>query len=260
MRAFLRLTLAGAAALLVGSATSHAAPITFTGSSGALSASVIFDVVGGNLQVTLTNTAANPATMVPADVLTAVFFDVTGNPTLSRISAVLGTGAVTRNGAGIPGSGTDPGGVVGGEWAYTGGGGTLGSGVTQTQGISSSGLGIVGPPDRFPGSDLEPPASPDGIQYGIIGSGAYNPNPGLSANTVIQSSVVFTLGNIPGGFDPSTAISNIRFQYGTATSEPSFPGGGGPPPGVIPVPPSVALMALGGLGLALAGLRRRFAV
>src|SRR5262249_52759787 len=51
-----------------------ALPVTFTGSSGSLAASATFDdSVAGTLKVTLTNTSSADV-LVPANVLTAVFF------------------------------------------------------------------------------------------------------------------------------------------------------------------------------------------
>ena len=92
--------------------STSAAPITFSASSGNLAASATFEVVGGNLQVTLTNSSLFDV-LVPADVLTGMFFDVNGAaPVLTPVSAILGLGSVVIFG------GTDPGDVVGGEWAY----------------------------------------------------------------------------------------------------------------------------------------------
>lgn len=74
-------------------------------------------------------------------------------------------------------------------------------------------------------------------------------------------------------FDPARPFVVLYSRFGSSATEPGFvnndgfeewavrraddPGGG--PGGVVPVPPSVALMGLGGLGLALAGIRRRLA-
>src|SRR5581483_9503582 len=145
--------------LLFASAAS-AAPITFAGSSGTHSASVSFDISGSNLLVTLTNTAAAD-TLIPTDLLNAVFFTITGDPLLTRGSAVLAGGSTVENGV------SDPGGVVGGEYAYV-------NGINQyggNQGLSSTGLGIFGPGDVFPGSNLAGPPDPDGPQYGLASMG-----------------------------------------------------------------------------------------
>jgi hypothetical protein len=194
-----------------------ATPVTFTGSSGNRSASADFSIVGGNLQVVLTNTSLFDVT-VPVEVLTAVFFDLVSNPTLSRVSALLASGSTVS-------FGSSNGGDVGGEWAYKAG---LGSSSPATQGISSVGLSLFGPGDRFnPLSNLQGPASPDGLQYGITSAGdnlGTGNAPVTGGNALIQDSVVFTLSGLPGGFDPSTAVSNVSFQYGTALTEPNIPG------------------------------------
>jgi uncharacterized protein (TIGR03382 family) len=241
---------AALAAGLCAASGALATSATFSGSSGALAASVRFDVTGSTLQVTLTNTSTHDV-MVPADVLTAVFFDVS-SPALSltRTRAVLGAGStVFFPPAGFP-TGVDSNGEVGGEWAYDSGlAGTPGGGH---YGISSSGLNWFGPPNLFPGDNLQGPDSPDGIQYGITSAGdnpATGNAPVTGSNALIHNSVVFTLGNLPAGFDPNSRISNITFQYGTATDEPSFHGNSTPTPG------AAALLSLGLLGFA--GRRRR---
>ena len=209
------------AALLVPCAA-HATAITFTGSDAAgRAASVTFDTSGTSLLVTLTNTALYDSE-VPVDILTGVFFDLSGNAALS-----VGTGSVVlAGGSTVKGNGglTDAGGVVGGEWAYLGGGGVLSYGARQ--GISSTGLGVFGPGDRFPGSDLESPDSPDGIQYGITTAFdlAANDNGGISDTGLIKNSVLITLPGLPAGFNPFTSVSNVTFQYGSELSEPSLRG------------------------------------
>ena len=212
-------------------ASAAAAPITFTGSSGSFAASVTFATSGSDLIVTLTNTSAADV-LVPVDVLTGVFFDVTGSALgLTRTSAIVPLGSTVFYGP------VDPGNVVGGEWAYNSG---LSGPGGRGYGISSSGLGLFGPPDCFPGTDLQPPASPDGLQYGITSAGdnLVTGNAAVTGNNaLIQNQVVFTLGGLPAGFDPAARILNVLFQNGTDLSEPSYPG--------IPEPTSLTLLALG---------------
>lgn len=216
------------------------AQVTFAAASGTRAASAVFDVVSGNLQVTLANTSAFDV-LVPVDVLTAVFFDITGNPLLSRFSGILTTGSAVLFGT------TDPGGVVGGEWAYVNSASGAPGGARQ--GISSSGLGIFGSGNRFPGNDLQPPTDPDGLQYGITSAGD-NPLTGnapvTGSNALIKNSVTFALGALPQGFS-LTQIGNVSFQYGTSLSEPFIP---------VPEPESYAMM-LAGLGLLGFVARRR---
>lgn len=214
-----------------------AAPITFTATVGSRSASSTFEVAGNDLVVTLTNTSPSDA-LFPVDILTAVFWDVTGPAiNLTPVSAVLNTGSVVHFG------GTDPGGVVGGEWAYSGV--LVGEPAGNDYGISSVGLGLFGPGDLFPGNNLQGPESPDGLQYGITTAGdnvATGNTPVTGANALIQNSVVLRLSGLPDGFDPATRIGNVIWQYGTDLSDPR-----------IPEPTSLALLALG----SLLAIRRR---
>src|SRR5262245_33527096 len=105
-----------AVATVVAVGSASATPIVWTGSSGSLAAQVTFNVSGNDLLVTLANTStADPS--VPADILTGVFFTIPGAPSLGRVSAVLTAGSSVIHG---PATSTDPGNVVGGEWAYLG--------------------------------------------------------------------------------------------------------------------------------------------
>jgi hypothetical protein len=96
---------------------------------------------------------------------------------------------------------------------------------------------LFGSQDLFPGSNLQGPDAPDGLQYGITSAGddtGTGNTPVTGENALIKNSVVFTLSGLPVGFDPSASISNVVFQYGTALDEPHFPG--------IPEPATLALM------------------
>lgn len=242
--------------------TSPAQALIVTGTNGSnLSASADFEIVGTNLQITLTNTASVTASD-PGQVLTAIFFSMNGTAgvNLGSSSAVVpGTSSVVNN-AGVANP-TDPGGVVGGEWAYKTGlaAGTLP--MNASTGISSAGFNVFGPGDRFPGSDLQPPTSPDGVEYGLVpisyvqGSG----NGGLSTQNVIRNSVIFTLvGNFTAA--DLLSITNGGFQYGTALggTEPFIPFTPGPP---ADVPEPFSFIVWSVLGATWAGVsvvRRRW--
>ena len=217
-----------------------AAPVTLSGSADHLAASVTFDTSGNDLIVTLTSTSSSDV-MVPNDVLTTVFFDVDlPEPvSLTPVSAVLGPGSSVLFG------GTDPGGVVGGEWAYADN--LSGAPADMGYGISSAGLDLFGPHDRFPGDNLQGPASPGGIQYGITSAGddpTTGNTPVTGKNALIQNEVICTLSGLPGGFDPAARITNVSWQYGTGFDGPGF---------FAPEPASLSLLVLGGL----AAMRRR---
>ena len=219
-------------------------PYTFSTSSGTLAASADFTLSGTHLIVTLTNTSSSDV-LVPTDVLTAVFFTLAGNPSLGRVSAVLGAGSsVFYDPDGQPADG-----IVGGEWAYL-------SGIVApggaNQGISSSGLGLFGGAN-FPGSDLANPLALDGLQYGILSAGdnTATGNPGgiLGSGGLIKNSVVFTLSGLTEAFvaDAST-ITNISFQYGTDLAEPNIP--------TVPEPATMLLLGFGLIGMAAFARRK----
>ena len=238
---FARLCAIGFAAIAL---EANAIPVTFSGSSGSFAASVSFDLIGGQLKVVLTNTSAADV-LVPTDVLTAVFFNIAGNPTLNRVSGISG-GNTYLNGAVVNPAGT----VVGGEWAYL-------NGLSQysaNSGISSSGLGIFGPPDLFPGPNLSGPVSPAGLQYGLTSAGniVTTGNAAVLGNELTKNFDTFWLDGLPLGFTLAS-ISNVTFQYGTALDEGHFGGLNG---NGIPEPSTIALLGLGLVGFAVARRRR----
>lgn len=228
-----------------------AAAYTISFSSGGLAAQVDFTVVGGNLQVVLTNTSAGDV-LVPANVLTALFFDINGIGPLTPISALITAGSTVFYGS-FP-----AGGNVGGEWAY--GSGLGGAPGGATEGISSSGFGLFGA-SNFGGPDLDPPGAVDGLNWGIVSAGdnSATGNTGVTNNPLVKNSVTFVLSGIPGGFNPSAGnVFNVAFQYGTSLTEPSS-GCVGPScfPTITPEPSTLAMLAVGLLGLAGAARRMR---
>lgn len=221
-------------------------PLVFTGSQGNLSAAASFEIMPfNNLRLVLTNTSSHDV-FAPSEVFTALFFDIAGDPNLTPVSAVVAPGSAVWFG------GTDPSGIVGGEWAYRSGLSGAPSGAQQ--GLSSVGLGLFGPADRFPGSNLQGPTSPDGLQYGLTSAGddpATGNAPVTGNYALIDNSVIFILAGLPTGFSLSD-ISNVSFQYGTDLSESNFhddPPTGAPEPGsAVLATIGVALLAAGILG------------
>jgi hypothetical protein len=200
------------------SALASADSVSFNASQANLAASATFENSGSNLIVTLTNTSTFDV-LVPADVLTCLFFDVDGAAlNLTPVSAVLGSGATVLFG------GSDPGGVVGGEWEWEESF-TNPAPRGSDYGIGSSGLGLFGAGEMFPGTNLQGPADVDGLQYGMVSAGddpATGNTPVTGTNALIKNEVVFTLSGLPGGFDVHS-ITNVNWQYGTALTEPNIP-------------------------------------
>ncbi|OWY68872.1 hypothetical protein B7486_23530 [cyanobacterium TDX16] len=224
-----------------------AGSVIFTGSgmnamngNNPIAGSVEFEVSANALIVTITNTAKSDVE-VPSDVLTGAYWSMDiGASSLTRTSGLLAPGSSVFYDL----DGQPAGGVVGGEWAYKSGLSFNGA----AYGISSSGLGLFGPGDLFPGPDLAPPPNPDGLNYGLLSAGdnAATGNGGITGSGgLIKNAVVFTLTGLPGNFTLDS-ISNVQLQYGTSLSEPRLT--------TVPEPGTVTLLGLAGLVL----LGRRF--
>jgi len=244
---------AGIAVLTLASVMTPAnAAVTFSGHAAGNdagetnSATVTFALtVSGtttDLVVTLTNTANYKPNDGP-DMLTAVFFTLTGDPTLSKISALLNTNSVgVENGATL----TVPGGVVGGSWAYAAG--LSGAPGGANEGISAAGFSWFGPGNLFPGSALPGDSGPDGVGGALttaVDDGSKY-NGGLKGRPFIMDSAVFTLGDVPASFNLSQ-ISGVGFAYGTMPDQ------------IIATVPEPSAIALAGAGLLFVGVfgRRR---
>jgi len=247
------LILAALALLLGGVGQAKADFVTFIGSgndggqgSGTnLSASVTFDLSGTNLTVTLQNTTVNSAGGVyhNADVLTAVYWQSPSTLGATPVSAALGSGSSL-----IETGGTDRDGPLGGNWQYATGSRTY-AGKTINQGIESSGLDIFGD-GNFGGTSQHL----DGSGWGIISTSDTTAADGaLNTSPFVRDTVVFTLKVNPG--TTLSDLTNVVFQYGTSSGEPSF--SGTPSTSVVPAPPTFILAAAGILGLLPYAWRRR---
>jgi hypothetical protein len=236
-------------AFMAAASPALASPITYSFLSGDRAAQVEFVRSGSDLIVTLTNTSTADA-LVPTDILTAVFFDVSGNPLLTRTSALVPLSSSVL--VGNSGADVTPGDrVVGGEWSYLN---SISDPPGHNEGISSTGVGTFGPGNRFPGANLQGPTSPDGVQYGITSAGdnLLTGNGGLSGEHLIKNAMVFTLSGF--GSEPDAVITAARFLYGTSLDEPQFEGTVGT---IVPEPSAIVLAAVGLASVGLIRLRKR---
>jgi hypothetical protein len=260
-------TALGAAVVAFACSAAQATPVQFSASGVAagipVAAQASFTISGNTLTVVLRNTSpahAGATQDVPGSTLTGVLFDLTGNPALLPVSALIAPGSIVQadkcDAAACTLSTTD----VGGEWGYE-------AGIFShdaDRAIASSGYlttGLAGNVGNFhngaAGPNLDNPASLDGINFGIISAAAgFDPNGGLNKDPLIRDSVVFTLTGVQGLSEAD--ISHVSFQYGTSWSEaniggqPSCTACGLPRDDQVPEPAPLGyiLGALGMIGVA----------
>jgi len=184
--------------------------IVFEGNSGNLSAKVLFWQEGTQLKFQLFNMSGTSIS-AEQDVLTALFFTVANQPTLTPVSVVLAAGSTILRPVSLPPDGVS----VGGEWAYKHAtvksiGLEYGVSVTQYN-------GIFGQTNRFPG----PIIGGNGNNFSNVGHGLIGPGgTSLTKFPLISSSVIFTLDGLPETFDLLTDIMNVWFQYGPSHNSP----------------------------------------
>jgi MYXO-CTERM domain-containing protein len=247
-----------AAALALSYAATSASATTFTtspfiGSSGSLQASATFaydsTVGGGTLTVTLENTATVPG-VGAANLLGAVLFNLTGNPTLTPVSALLGSDGALLNFTGTAYTGS----LVAADGFYSAFDATgIHNGsvnVGQNYIISAVGYGVTVAPStgNFPG----------GTTYPNIDGGNFIMTPALPVGghtssqqdtPLVSGAMIFTFSGVGTGLTASS-ITNVAFQYSTTL--------GSPIPAVsTPEPSTLAIAGLGALGLFGYGIRRR---
>lgn len=216
-----------------------AVPITFTGSdttgaNGTRSANVSFEIVGGNLQVTLANTAAQPTANYDATYsLLGVSFDFTGG-TLTASSASLGSSTLI---GGSMSAGT----TIGDHWGFNGAD-SHGNFIAAT-GIGGIGHGAFGSNSK----------NVQGSDYGLIDWNSIGSANASVKSPQVDNSIIFTFTdpNLPVTLTASD-FSKIVFWYGTSESEEHFCGTNN-----TPVPDGGATALLLGVALTGVGLIRR---
>ncbi|MGD1020273.1 MAG: XDD4 family exosortase-dependent surface protein [Verrucomicrobiia bacterium] len=216
-----RFRAAAFAAALTFAVTSANAAVTYGGSAPGNdpgetnSATATFALSASGTPMDLVITLTDTATYKPndsSDILSSVFFTLAGDPTLTKVSGLLGAGS------GVVDSGTNltiAGGVIGGSWAYAAG--LRGAPGGANEGISSTAYSLFGPWNLFPGNmlpgDCNPPGGVAGGLTSAVDDGSkYNCS--LLGQPFVRDSAVFTLGDVAANFSLAQ-VSNVGFGYGT---------------------------------------------
>jgi len=226
----------GALTLLAAASKSDAVVFSFEGVSGSgsgdiLHATVEFLCSGSQLTVIVTNTDDNAA-FNGADVLSSVYFNIAGNPTLTNGNATLtgGSSLVLKNN-GSPSS-TNP---LNNEWFYN----SPSSAGTQYAFGATGAIGFSPTNDSF-----------DKVFHGGTGTGGANDDYGLvpvAGITVGSNDNVYANNSMTFTFDMSDEcdvndISGVFVTYGSNAATV-----------LVPEPATMGALAVGALAL----LRRR---
>jgi hypothetical protein len=249
----MKTVLQGLVALALFVVGSTANGLTYIATNKTLSASATFTVTDLKLVITLSNTGTNdPSTS--AQILTGIFFKLTGDPALAPTSALLGPDTTIKGRPGVTGPGTN----VGGEWTYRNAFAGLPHGANE--GVSIASLGPFRTRYGFPGPNLQGSVAHNGVQYGVTTDfdSTGNDKCSLAHQQLIENTVIFTLGGLPTNFTLAS-ISDVSFQYGPCLTDRSLnlagkisDGNTGP---AIPEPSTSVLIGAGLLS-AFALLRR----
>lgn len=223
---------------------------TIGGYTYSASADFMHDTLNNLLVITLTNTASAPAAN-QGQTLSGLYFDLTGNPVITKASANVGPGSTIVNDS--P-SLNDA--LIGREYAFRNNMNAAAATFTDARyGISSTGLNIFAPGDRFDTSgNLAGPASVAGDDFSIVPLSQVSfSSGGLTGTPFVRNAMRFTL-HTPVGFNFATnSIQNVAFHYGSGQEFPTIR-----PPSEKPnVPePGVTALLVGSAFPALWLLRR----
>jgi hypothetical protein len=236
---------------------SYAGAITFSASqtiSGytyAAQADFTYDSLNHQLIITLTNTAPVQAAN-QGQTLSGIYFDVAGNPVLTKHSAATAAGSSIVNDT--PNLNDA---LIGREWAFRNNIGAAEASFTDARyGISSTGLGIFSPADRFlTDGNLAGPNSVGGDDFNIVPAVQSNfSGGGLNGTPFVRSAMSFIL-NTPHNF--TFNIFNVAFHYGSGQDFPTLVAPNPPADPQVPEPGALAMLC-GAACAALVVLRRRF--
>jgi hypothetical protein len=240
-------------ALIWACVSANGQSVSYTASgAGGRSASALFQIVGGDLQVTLTSLGTQPGTQ-PASwngtyALSALFFNTTLSLNTDPSAPIAGDSGAVGPGGGVLGT-IPAGNTIGSFWAYGTG---LSAPGGATQGLLGVGFGVGGP---SAGNLGPPPPEPvDGLAGSILG---WNNTTGADASVtghepVVYDSIVFKLTGtgLPGSLTAAD-FSDVSFQYGTTIDSSS----GTTLPGIVSAVPEPTAVMVGALLVPLFGAR-----
>jgi hypothetical protein len=227
--------------LLAFAMAAHASTITYStsitaknGSGDPVSATAIFTTGLGTLDITLTDTLANPTSV--GQLISDLGFVLSNGASVGTLASSSGT-QLTVNSNGT---------VSLGSTGSTGWGMSANFLLGSQYGLQLSALGFSGPAGLIIG-----PPGPGGTysnaNSSIAGNGPHNP--------FLNQSATFHITGL-SGVTSATTVTNVAFSFGTTPGD-DVPGGGGGGSGTVPEPVSMVLTGSGLVGLYF--IRRRSA-